>query len=61
MLEDAPVYVGLGITLYHLLGSTALLLEDSKQQELTSLMLETPFAKVPLDGSNTAMQDKPTQ
>ena len=40
-MEDIPVYVGLGITLYHLLGST--LLGDNKQQELTSLMLETPL------------------
>ena len=33
--------VGLGITPCHLLGST--LLDDNKQQELTSLILETPL------------------
>ena len=36
------IYIGLGFTPYHLLGS-ATLLADNKQQELTSLILETPL------------------
>ena len=42
MLEEIPTHIRLGITRYHLLDSLDRS-RDNKQQELTSLILETPL------------------
>ena len=44
LLEDTPAHIRLGITRYHLLDSLDRS-RDNKQQELTSLTLETPLPK----------------